>query len=777
MTYPLTFSRGRNIHDNAPQQLQVRDFAALIEQLEQDRSEGKEGSPYICSPLAGRRGAETVQPRRVLAVDADRIDAATQPDFRLWFARFSGCAWPTHSSTPDAPRERVLVELDRDVTRDEAIQIGRALTEELREEFGDLVLIDPSTFRGEQPVFVPPTGATLARFDGDPLDVDRYLKAAAGLPTVNGSAGGAGDPLAAIKTGEGLHDAIARLVARMAGKGLRRDEIHLAAVGLLENARSARGGRVDEMAGSELDRLIDGAMRKFSPAHQEAPGPDQPACGEDREWPDPKEIKADLPPAPVFDGPTLLPEAICEFVIDEAGRMPCPPDYIAAALIVYLGSAIGARLALKPKRNDDWIVTPNLFGGAVGDPATKKSPALASVKRFGDRLEAKETKALVEKVKEHAAETAAFEAQQSAVQAKMKKAASTADAAAMRELVAEMAALEAPVEPLPRRFHTSDPTVEKLGDLLTKNPAGLLVFRDELMGLLASWEKEGHEGDRAFYLEGHNGTGSFNIDRIGRGSQHIPNVCLSIFGGIQPDLCERYLAKIVDTLDNDGRFQRFQVLVYPDPSAWQWSDRLPADGPRGDVRDLFDRLAELKDTGAQPPTDFVKLPYLRFSEDAQALFVEWSTELHREWIAGETNPMLAQHFGKYEKLFCAIALILHLAESGRGEVQVKSVLRAAAWCQYLADHARRIYAMAEAMNVTNARQLGRRLAGGKLPTGFTARDVAQKRWAGMTTAADADAALEVLEAHGWIRGTEREDHPGRPTTRYAINPKIWRKPQ
>ena len=92
-------------------------------------------------------------------------------------------------------------------------------------------------------------------------------------------------------------------------------------------------------------------------------------------WSEPKEIKSDLPLAPAFDANALLPTTLTDFVLDEADRMPCSPDYIVAALIVCLGSVIGARCSIKPKRRDDWIVTPNLFGGIVGDPSSKKSPA------------------------------------------------------------------------------------------------------------------------------------------------------------------------------------------------------------------------------------------------------------------------------------------------------------------------------------------------------------------------------------------------------------------
>lgn len=236
-------------------------------------------------------------------------------------------------------------------------------------------------------------------------------------------------------------------------------------------------------------------------------------------WPAPREIKTELPPAPAFDANVLLPKPLANFVLDEADRMPCAPDYIAAALIVCLGSVIGARCGIKPKRRDDWIVVPNLFGGIVGDPSAKKSPALGTVTRFLDRLEAKEAEKMEDAQKVYAAEMAAYEAHQSAVKASMKKAATgKPDQDKMALAMADMQALEEPEPPHQRRFKSNDSTVEKLGDLLVDNPQGLLVFRDELIGLLASWEKEGREGDKAFYLEGWNGTASFNIDRIARGA-------------------------------------------------------------------------------------------------------------------------------------------------------------------------------------------------------------------------------------------------------------------
>ena len=128
-------------------------------------------------------------------------------------------------------------------------------------------------------------------------------------------------------------------------------------------------------------------------------------------------------------------------------------------------------------------------------------------------------------------------------------------------------------------------------------------------------------------------------------------------------------------------------------------------GARAAIRDMFDRLAVFDPVqdGAAPADDFVKLPHFHFDDAAQEVFVEWCTELHTVHILNEQNPLMKQHFGKFEKLFCAIALILHLAEGSIGPVTARCALRAAAWCEYLSAHARRVYGLVEAAKVSTAK--------------------------------------------------------------------------
>lgn len=339
---------------------------------------------------------------------------------------------------------------------------------------------------------------------------------------------------------------------------------------------------------------------------------------------------------------------------------------------------------------------------------------------------------------------------------------------------------EKPKAPIHRRYKTNDGTIEKIGELLCENPNGLAIIRDELAGLIASWEKQGHESDRAFYLEAWNGCSSFDTDRIGRGTISIPNLCLSLFGGTQPDKMRALLDSMSDALANDGALQRFQLIVYPDPETWEWRDRAPNKEARDKVYDLFKVLAHFvpEDVGASPADEFNKFPYFNFSSDAQQVFIDWSTELHTKTIPIESNTFIVQHLGKYDKLFTALALILHLvdcaANKKAGAVSEAAALQAKAWCDYLQSHSRRCYGLHSDGGVHAALTLSTKLQEKKLKDGFTAHDVVRHGWSRLDKQERVQPALACLEDKGWIRAipVPPTDKGGRSTIAYQINPNI-----
>jgi len=171
----------------------------------------------------------------------------------------------------------------------------------------------------------------------------------------------------------------------------------------------------------------------------------------------------------------------------------------------------------------------------------------------------------------------------------------------------------------------------------------VLVLRDELVGWMAQLDKQGQETARPFYLEAWNGKDTHGVDRIGRGSTDITNFCVSVFGGIQPDKLTAYLEQTAESLANDGLLQRFQLLVYPDRKPWRWCDRVPNSKAREVVFRLFNKLADLDpiEYGAAPADELCKFPYFRFSNEAQATFIDWSTKLHAEKVEHEEHPIIA----------------------------------------------------------------------------------------------------------------------------------------
>ena len=311
--------------------------------------------------------------------------------------------------------------------------------------------------------------------------------------------------------------------------------------------------------------------------------------------------------------------------------------------------------------------------------------------------------------------------------------------------------------------------------------AGLLIFRDELIGLLASWDKEGRESDRAFHIEAWNGFGSNTTDRIGRGTIHTENLCEAIFGGIQPSKLISYLHQAVQNIENDGLIQRFQLLVYPDePKRWQLVDEYPNHEEKNRAFGVIETLADM-DFAQHGATldEGAKAPYFRFANDAQEFFFEWLTTLENEKLRrADEEPIMIEHLGKFRSLLPSLALIFHLVEiadgTGMGTVSLRAAQQAAQWCDYLEAHARRIYGLVSDINIQAASRLARKIEEGRLTDGFSVRDVYRKGWGLLGTPDLAQAALDELVEAGWLRQEQQQakEVGQKPLPVFRINPKV-----
>jgi len=478
----------------------------------------------------------------------------------------------------------------------------------------------------------------------------------------------------------------------------------------------------------------------------------------------PEPLPSPLPAVPAFDA-DLLPASVRAWCVDAADGLQVPLEFTAIPAMVALAGAIGRRIGVAMKRHDRWVEVPMLWGCVIGRPSSAKSPALTPSRRMLERLATEERKAHDVELRDHESRALIAGANRAnakkAIQSALKKgdqsaAESAADAALFDE--------EPPSEP---RIVVNDATVEKLGELLNANPRGLVQFRDELAGWLANLDREGREGDRAFWLECWNGTGTFTVDRIGRGTVRIEACAVSILGGMQPGKLAEYVRGAVrGGFSDDGLIQRFQLAVYPDlPANWSYSDRRPDPASEALAWATFQRLRALDpgSIGAEQPDGF-DVPFLRFDDEAQAMLIEWTTDLMQRLRAGDEPAWLESHLSKYRSLAGRLALVLHLADGGTGPIVADTLAKALDWCGFLEAHARRIYAPAIDGGLSAAHAILRHRA--ELGDAFTARDVQRRGWAGLSDRDTIGEALELLVEHGQVSATV-EDTGGRPSVTFS----------
>ncbi|MBA3814301.1 MAG: DUF3987 domain-containing protein [Alphaproteobacteria bacterium] len=424
---------------------------------------------------------------------------------------------------------------------------------------------------------------------------------------------------------------------------------------------------------------------------------------ENNALPDPLPVESTLLPVLPFTL-DMVSEPLRNWLKDVAYRRQCPLDFVAIPAMIMIASLIGARCGIKPNKKDDWMVVPNLWGGILGDPGTLKSPICSEVLFPFGYLELKAKEAYIEQKSKFDAEKTTFVEGKNALERQIKEHIEKSNEGELKRTQEKLTTLlkRCPPEPVLKRYKVSDTTVEKMQEILSQNPGGVLVFRDELMGFLETWEKKGHESDRSFYLEAWNGDKPYTIDRIGRGTVHAANICVSILGTTQPDKILAYLHKAITKMDNDGLLQRFQLLTYPDKKPWKLVDDAPNPFAKNRVFHLCKTIDTMKftDHGAHMSEPLYEgqytIPYFRLTPDAQTFFHEWIQKL-QEKLEGKDHPILIQHLSKYRSLMPSLALVFHIINVAdglvTGDIPIDCVQKAALCCGYLESHARRIYGM------------------------------------------------------------------------------------
>lgn len=104
----------------------------------------------------------------------------------------------------------------------------------------------------------------------------------------------------------------------------------------------------------------------------------------------------------------------------------------------------------------------------------------------------------------------------------------------------------------------TDFTPEKLAETLQHNHKGILIFKDELIGWINSFDQYKKGGDQQKYLEFFNG-GTLTVDRVSKDPIRVEKTNVNILGGLQP----KKLKELASNGRSDDGFLSRMLFVYP----------------------------------------------------------------------------------------------------------------------------------------------------------------------------------------------------------------------
>ncbi|WIF77088.1 YfjI family protein [Citrobacter braakii] len=486
-------------------------------------------------------------------------------------------------------------------------------------------------------------------------------------------------------------------------------------------------------------------------------------------WSEPKPLLSKMDSVMSFNA-ELLPASLRDYVMDYAHRMDnAAPDFAAISVMICAGALIGGSAEMQPKKNDTgWRVVPTMWGGAVGQPSSKKTPSLACGRRLLDAAQKVIDRLNAEKLEEYEVNCIVADAHSDAMKKEIELAAKAGDISKVKELRRQV--LNKPTPPKMRKVMLNDSTSEALAIRLQSNPLGVLVFRDELSGWLAQIDQPTRQHERGFYLEAFNGFGRYTQERVTRENIELERVIASIIGGIQPDKILPLLLARASGGANDGLLERLmQIMVFPDFNDSTYVDAKPDLHAEIAAKSTFEGLALLGER--ENPL------VCRFDDDAQLIWEAWATQMiEREKAA---TPDWQSIIGKYPALLAKLALVIHLlneaAESRCGEdvepnelVDSDTLRQAMKWMEYLESHAKRITTFFKSETVlAPAKTLLERLP--QLDSPFAARDIQRKGWTGLTDKDVLSDAIARLVDAGYLREVI-EKGSGRPSKKLIPHP-------
>lgn len=449
----------------------------------------------------------------------------------------------------------------------------------------------------------------------------------------------------------------------------------------------------------------------------------------------------------------------------------CPGDFIASALLASAAGVIGNSRWVSPWPS--WKEPSCLWVGLIGLPSSGKTAAVNAMGELIDPIEEILAEGFPDKLDAHEKDCEIAKLQFEQWKDELK----TAQKERAPEPDKPVAAREPDPLHMPR-IRLGDVTIERICNIHSGNPKGVLVCHDELASFFASFERYTKSSDRPFWLTSFTGS-RHTVDRVKLGDkpQIIPRLTNSLLGGIQPAKLSSLMLKTED--GDDGMMSRM-LLTWPSPIFKDGDDDSRDDSHAKRAFLKLSNLSMASDQYGKPEPVIVPL-----SAAAKEIFKAWRRENHLQQL--HASGFGASHLGKGPGLVARLSLILELLwwsispqdTSEPHEVSERAISSAAAlFDEYFWQMACRVYGDASLpVEQQSAATLAKVIVREKCRS-INSRDIAREwRLPGLRDADSIKGALNALEDAGWVKPDPdalRPDRgPGRRKTTYLVNPSVW----
>ncbi|GEP55354.1 hypothetical protein RSO01_25200 [Reyranella soli] len=475
---------------------------------------------------------------------------------------------------------------------------------------------------------------------------------------------------------------------------------------------------------------------------------------------DPSLLEDPTTNAPGFPLHLLTPKW-AGWIRETAHAASAPPDYVALGLFGAVAAVSGAGVVAQVHQG--WLEPLVLWLALVGNPSSGKSPALAAARRLLGPIEDELRASDDDRQRDHATKVK---------QAKLlcERWEDECEAALKQGAPPPLKPVEAAFDAqfVRAQLLVADTTIEALADVVSGNPRGVTLWRDELAAWLGNLGRYANGGsDRAYWLEAW-GAAAVTINRRSRsGPLSLKKFPVSIVGSIQPDR----LAEALGGTD-DGMAARF-LYTWPAPAPYRsLLDHIAVH--EGDAIQRLGRIAAVVGIADSPLT-------LILSHDALVMFDEFRKKLLAE--QRDLEGPEAGWLGKGPGSVVRVASLLTLLGWSEGQAiappaKIERAALAAAislWNDYMRAHAQAVFN--KAGRTGKDRNL-RRVVRWLMSAGIDEVSREDVRCTALARAVDADGADQVIAR--LVKANVLRQVPslpagpkgGRPVHRWAVNPAL-----